>query len=285
MNQCGTTRAVSCVLPLFAALAALVPWEPASAGAGPFAAPNPTVSFAPPVEYVEPGALCTLQVMVDGAVDSLSCMGVYIALDDTAVADVKIAYEGKLFKTAGRPTFFYWEETAPDSANAEDCVLGYRTYFLAPGELARFVFQAKMPGMCRISFTSIRLWDINRVELAPMAGAHADIVVRAPTGNDAVPPRAGALHNHPNPFNPSTVLTLWLPRGDGRVTGSDVQLDIFSVSGEKVRALYAGSLAVGAHELVWDGRDDRGAVVATGVYIGIARTERGVFKRKMVVVR
>jgi len=269
---------------LFAALAALIPWEQASAGAGPFAAPNPTVSFASPVEYVEPGALCTLQVMVDGAVDSLSCMGVYIALDDTAVAEFKIAYEGELFKTAGHPTFFHWEETAPDSANAEDCVLGYRTYFLAPGELVRFVFRAKIPGSCRISIASIRLWDINRIELAPIAGAHADLVVRASTGNDAAFPRAGALYNYPNPFNPSTVLTLRLPLGNGWAE-SAVRLDIFSVSGDRVRALYAGSLAAGAHELVWDGRDDRGAAVATGVYIGIAQTGRGVFKRKMVVVR
>ncbi len=192
---------------------------PASAAAGSFAASNPTVSFASPAHCVEPGALCTLQVMVDQAVDSLSCMGVYIALDDTAVADFKNAYEGQLFRAAGYPTFFHWETITPESADAEDCVLGYRSYFLAPGELVRFVFQAKAPGICRVSFTAIRLWDINRVELAPIAGEHADIVVCAPAGDDAAPIRTGALHNYPNPFNPSTVLTLWLPRADGLAVG------------------------------------------------------------------
>ena len=285
MKHYKTARAVSCVLEPFVTLAALILCMPASADAGSFAAPSPTVSFASPAQYVEPGALCALQVMVNSAVDSLSCMGVYIALDDTAVADVKIAYEGQLFKTAGYPTFFYWEKITPDSANAEDCVLGYRTYFLTPGELVRFVFRAKVPGICRISFTAIRLWDINRVELSPLAGEHTDIIVGESTGNDAVPPRVGALTNYPNPFNPATVLTLRLPHGDGRAAGSEVRLDIFSVSGERVRALYAGTLASGAHELFWDGRDDRGAVVPTGVYIGVAQTERGVFKRKMIAIR
>jgi hypothetical protein len=285
MKRYRTTRAASCVFLLFAALAAPVPSVSASAGAESFAASSPTVSFASPVQYAEPGALCTLRVMVDGAIDSLSCMGVYIALDDTAVADVKIAYEGQLFKASGNPTFFHWERTASDSAGAESCVLGYRTYFIAPGELARFVFQTKASGTCRISFVAIRLWDIDRLELSPLAGAPADIVVGSTTGSGAAPLRTGALHNYPNPFNPSTVLTLWLPQADGRLAESGVRLDVFSVSGERVRALFDGPLASGAHEIVWDGRDDRGSVVPTGVYFGVARTEREVFKRKMIVIR
>jgi len=221
--------------------------------------------------------------MVDDAVDSLSCMEIVIRYD-TAYAVCTGAIEGTRYKQSGYPTFFRWEKIPPDTMTAVDCVLGYRSCFLAPGELVRFVFRAKMPGICHVSFAGLRLWDIDRVELSPVAGEHADIVVCASTGNDAASPRAGALRNYPNPFNPSTVLTLVLPSADGRIAGSEVRLDIFSVSGERVRALYAGSLAPGANELVWDGRDDRGAVVPTGVYVGVARTDRGVFKRKMVVV-
>ena len=284
MNRCGTARPASRVLLFFATLAALVPCGPASAGTGTWAASSPTVSFVSPAQCVEPGALCTLQVMVDQAVDSLSCMEVKIRYD-TMYAACAGAIEGTLYKRSGYPTFFSWEELPPDTVTAVDCVLGYRSCFLAPGELVRFVFHAKAPGICRISFASIRLWDIDRVELAPIAGEQADLVVCASTGNDAALPRAGALDNYPNPFNPSTVLILRLPHKDDSGAESEVRLDIFSVSGERVRALYAGALASGAHELVWDGRDDRGAVVAAGVYIGIAQTARGVFRRKMVVVR
>ena len=79
--------------------------------------------------------------------------------------------EGKLFKQAGYPTFFMWKKVPPDTVNAVDCLLGYQSYFLPPGELARFVFKAKTPGICPVSFTAIRLWDIDRVELSPLAGS------------------------------------------------------------------------------------------------------------------
>jgi flagellar hook assembly protein FlgD len=106
-----------------------------------------------------------------------------------------------------------------------------------------------------------------------------------PTGVDLPATRSGALVNYPNPFNPSTMLTLRLPFGEDAAGDSEVRIDIFTVSGERVRALYAGALAAAEKELVWDGRDDRGAVVPSGVYIGVARTEHGVFKRKMIAVR
>jgi hypothetical protein len=284
MNNCKAARAVSFVLLMSAALVASSLCGPASAGAGALAASNPTVSFVSSAQCVEPEALCTLQVMVDDAVDSLSCMDISIVFDPTLVECQK-ALEGKLFEQAGYPTFFSWKKVPPDTVNAIDCLLGYQSYFLSPGELARFVFKAKAPGICRISFAAVRLWDFNRVELSPLAGEHAEIIVCGSTGEDAATPSVGALRNYPNPCNPSTVLTLWLPDADGRAAKSEVLLDIFSVSGKKVRTLFAGTLVSGANELVWDGRDDRGAVVATGVYIGVAQTERGVFRRKMVVIR
>jgi len=284
MNHCKATRAVSRVLLMSVALVASSLCGPASARAGSPASSSPIVSFTPLGKCVQPGALCTLQVMVDDAVDSLSCMDLSIVFDPTLVECMNVL-EGKLFKQAGYPTFFTWKKVPPDTVNAIDCLLGYQSYFLSPGELARFVFKAKTPGICRVSFTAIRLWDIDRVELSPLAGEHAEIVVCEPTGDDAATPRIGALGNHPNPFNPSTVLTLWLPYADGRPAEFEVSLDIFSASGEKVRALFGGNMASGANELVWDGRDNRGAVVAAGVYFGVAQTVRGVLKRKMVVIR
>lgn len=283
MIHCTAARAISCVLLTFMISAAPVLCAPTNADTRSLAASDPTVSLVPPGHCVEPGALCTLQVMVDQAVDSLSCMEIHIRYDPAYVACAG-ALEGTLYKRAGYPTFFSWESIPPDTVTAVDCVLGYRSYFLAPGELVRFVFLATTPGICPVTIAAIRLWDIDRIELAPFVGESADITVCGTVGDETATPRVGALSNYPNPFNPSTVLTLWLPQADGRPAESDVRLDIFSVSGERVRSLFAGTLESGAHELVWNGRDDRGFVVATGVYIGVARTERGVFRRKMVVI-
>lgn len=242
---------------------------------------DPLVSFQPLSKSIEPGALCTLQVVVDGAVDSLACMEIVVAFD-TSCAELVSALEGSAFKTAGYPTFFWWESVSADTASAVDCLLGYRSYFLAPGELARLVFRGLEPGICPVRFASVRLWDIDRVELAPAAGGHAEIVVRWATPAGPSLPPGPTLRNHPNPFNPST--TLVFEAGSG-AAGREATVSIYAPSGRLVRALFAGRLGPGPLELAWDGRDGRGETVASGIYVAVAETAGETIARKLVVVR
>jgi len=65
---------------------------------------------------------------------------------------------------------------------------------------------------------------------------------------------------YPNPFNPATTIALDLPRA------GDVSLKIYNLRGALVRTLLDERLAAGHHEIVWNGTDDRGATVASGVY-------------------
>ena len=66
--------------------------------------------------------------------------------------------------------------------------------------------------------------------------------------------------NAPNPFNPVTVIPFQLPTR-GRAT-----LRVYSIHGALVRTLVDGVLAQGPHKANWDGRDDRGVALASGVY-------------------
>jgi len=94
----------------------------------------------------------------------------------------------------------------------------------------------------------------------PTAGAENDNVVAVP---EAAPADAGLqlLGNYPNPFNPSTRIQLSL--------GASVELSvrIFSVDGRSVRDLFRGTLPAGRHDLLWDGRDDAGRALASGLYL------------------
>lgn len=79
--------------------------------------------------------------------------------------------------------------------------------------------------------------------------------------------RAVLRQNAPNPFNPSTTIAFALPRQEA------VDLTIHDLRGRVVRRLLtAASLPAGAHEVVWDGRDDAGAAVASGTYLCALRT-------------
>ena len=66
---------------------------------------------------------------------------------------------------------------------------------------------------------------------------------------------------YPNPFNMHTVIRYELP------TTADVQLDIYNMQGKKVKTLATGSHAPGLHSLVWDGSNDSGDSVSSGVYV------------------
>jgi cytoskeletal protein CcmA (bactofilin family) len=66
--------------------------------------------------------------------------------------------------------------------------------------------------------------------------------------------------NYPNPFNPSTTITFAMPEA-GRVT-----LKIFSETGQLVRTLINGEKPPGQHNVSWNGRNDAGTAVASGMY-------------------
>lgn len=66
--------------------------------------------------------------------------------------------------------------------------------------------------------------------------------------------------NYPNPFNPSTMISFALPE-DGELT-----LRIYMLTGQLVRHVASGKFASGKHEVIWNGRDENGAAVASGIY-------------------
>jgi photosystem II stability/assembly factor-like uncharacterized protein len=91
--------------------------------------------------------------------------------------------------------------------------------------------------------------------------------------------------NYPNPFNPETQIKFALPEA------SHVTLAVYSLSGQVVKQLAGGHFAGGQHQVIWDGRDASGAVVAGGIYFCrfTARGEDGEMKftqtRKMIFVK
>lgn len=94
-------------------------------------------------------------------------------------------------------------------------------------------------------------------------------------------PLANALsQNYPNPFNPETTIRYDLS------SDAIVSLTIYNVMGQVVRQLVDGeSLAAGQYQAVWDGRNESGVGVASGMYFYLLHAGDYVAKRKMVLLR
>jgi len=85
--------------------------------------------------------------------------------------------------------------------------------------------------------------------------------------------------NYPNPFNPSTTISYSLSEE------AFASLEVFSVRGERVRTLVAGRRSGGAHRVRWDGRDDGGHRVATGIYLYRLRAGGEERARRMILIK
>jgi len=107
-----------------------------------------------------------------------------------------------------------------------------------------------------------------------------DIVFSVQVQTDADTPAAATLRcNYPNPFNPTTVIPFSLR------SGGMAELVIYDASGRRVRGLVNGALPAGGHEAIWDGKDDRGRPVASGVYFARLGYTGGCATLKLVLVR
>ncbi|MEP0829472.1 MAG: S8 family serine peptidase [bacterium] len=100
-----------------------------------------------------------------------------------------------------------------------------------------------------------------------------------PYADNLLPERFDLGQNYPNPFNPGTVISFALKSRE------KITLSVYNILGAKVARLVEDELAAGNYTVYWDGTDDRGKPVASGVYFYQLRTPQGSQTRKMVMVK
>jgi hypothetical protein len=132
--------------------------------------------------------------------------------------------------------------------------------------------------------------QIDEVYLYGRALASAEVLVLAgvqptadasETGNAASIAATPLLHpSYPNPFNPRTTISYELP------DEQEVTLTVYDVAGRRVRSLLDGSFqAAGLHAVQWDGRDDTGERVSSGIYYSRLKAGDRSAIRSMVLMK
>jgi hypothetical protein len=124
------------------------------------------------------------------------------------------------------------------------------------------------------TFFNLRGWLLDDLRVEPG--------VRDPSDAPAPAARTQLLVGEPtpNPFNPRVTFTLDVPAGAGRV-----QLQIHDARGRLVMRLLDGELAAGRRQVVWDGADEQGRAVASGIYLYRLESLLGAERGKLALLR
>ncbi len=156
--------------------------------------------------------------------------------------------------------------------NGDDLYLGAR-----PND-ANFETSVKLVGL----MDRVRIWDQALTEeqieyLFLMEGPEGGTVdvaekIEAPT-------EFALKANYPNPFNPTTTISYSLDKTE------QVTLEVYDLLGHKISTLVSGVQASGEHQVQWNGTDDLGQTVSSGVYLYRLTSGQRVETRKMMLLQ
>ena len=199
---------------------------------------------------------------------SRAVMGIEADIDfDETLARLESISPGPWYTDAGEDYFFFdYTPTPPDSALTIHFASAFLNAVSADsGLVATFHFVAKLAGQTPLLWDLAKVRDASNVELSFATSTLDSIVVEPRTTGvaDADPAALGLLllGNRPNPFNPSTEIHFNLPQR-GRWT-----LGVYDVQGRLQRTLFSELREAGLAKATWDGRDDRGRALGSGVYL------------------
>jgi hypothetical protein len=114
-------------------------------------------------------------------------------------------------------------------------------------------------------------WTPWVVEMSPVEWEETDLA--------KLPDHFDLGQNYPNPFNPTTVIEYALPQR------SSVKITIYNVLGQKVKMLKEEMEEAGYKSVVWDGKDDVGTEMASGIYFYQIVAKDFVKTKKMTLIK
>ncbi|MBM3318282.1 MAG: hypothetical protein FJY75_10580 [Candidatus Eisenbacteria bacterium] len=229
-----------------------------------------------------------------GPVDSLRGFQVYLSYDPASLV-FEQAVAGELLEPPP-PLWWYVTQESPSLVRIEGVVLGPGQFVTGPGELAKVRFTSLLdPDTTEIVFETWHLWDVNTVELYPVAVDDGLVITHAALQGSPDHPMAGGGAPRlllrpvgPRP-GPAAAFHCSLPSGEagaGRsaVAAGRFEAEVLAVSGRFVASLVPRPSPGGAI-VAWDGRDASGRGAAPGIYFLTVRSGAHGATERIVLVR
>lgn len=227
------------------------------AGAVPAAA-YPVLRWAPADTTIEPGQQATLSVMLDDTV-TVRTIELYVTYDSDIISSVD---GGPGAEFDGFNLFSGFEEVDPGNPgqwHGYCVILGANDWTVGPGELFNWTVLGDTLGVSGSVSVSVTLLPPGGGDYDAVVLPGIDIVVASPSAVPGFPVDEAFLNLYPNPFNPRVQVDFF-PGGQGRGL-----LEVYDLRGRRVATLWQG-VAQEAERIAWDGCDDQGRVLPSGVY-------------------
>lgn len=220
----------------------------------------------------------------------------FVLTEDTQVL---LAFDVYLDLPLAESVFYSWD-VKPLLADSVECIGSFSIeqtlYWGTPQAWQTVVFDATLLvdlwSYGQLEGVEALVAELRVLDLAGVYGAAGQVrnqapyfdnvrvmLVEEPTGVETAPALSTRLVAYPNPFNPSTTLRLH-QQSSGRAS-----LQIFDIAGRAIRTLLDGPLAAGSHERIWDGRDDAGRRLASGVYFARFESGEGRDEEKLILLK
>lgn len=122
-------------------------------------------------------------------------------------------------------------------------------------------------------------WTATTAKGGVASGEVYVLLNRATNANKPAPTSPALLPVSPNPFQNTTIIWFNLSQTE------NISLEIFDLLGRRVRGLRDGEAPAGRYSALWDGRDESGNFLSSGVYFAILRTSTQVQKQKLLFLR
>jgi len=192
--------------------------------------------------------------------------------------------KASMAKSSGLDIIYSWSgSSAPGTFYSADTINDYAANWSDDGrEVCQVVpiISNVYPG---IMYASMLLKEKGSLNLDASWNLYFDQHAWSDVGDDAadmeLPAQFSLSANYPNPFNPETRINYSISKA------CPVKLEVFNVLGQKIKTLVDENQSVGNKEVVWDGRNDAGEQVASGVYLYRLQAKDFVQTKKMVLMK
>ena len=240
------------------------------------------VALQPVTQTVAPGDTFTLTIQITQAGDPFNAFDAYVGWDPAALTFLQRSpislQEGAYFASACANRFHKFQQGA-DRDTITDVLLCSGVSLTGPGPIYRLLFRASMtPQVTTVRFLpGLRFYN-EGLYVNPVQSADAAVGIGMSAAVGSVV-RPASLRVSPNPAHTTVRFAV-----ETHHSGPE-SLEVCDLLGRRVRRLQSGSFGSGSRAVVWDGRDEKGARVPPGVYLGRLRTSQGILETRFTLLR